>query len=85
MRRSFHMASDKFSPVWHHAGQKRSTNPELIQQTASLQLCSVFIGDAEVPASKDLVAKALEAIRILDQVTFESRGGPSRIRLLTRH
>lgn len=53
--------------------------PELIQQTASLQLCGVLVGDAEIPASKDLVAKALEAIRILNQVTFESRGRPWRI------
>lgn len=52
--------------------------PELVQQTASLQLCGVLVGDAEVPASKDLVAEALEAIRILNQVPFESRGRPGR-------
>lgn len=53
--------------------------PELIQQTASLQLRGVHVGDAEIPAGKDLVAKALEAIGILDQVPFESRGRPWRI------
>lgn len=53
--------------------------PELIQQAASLQLCGVHVGDAEVPASEDLVAKALKAIRILNQVTLESRGRPWRI------
>lgn len=52
------------------------TYPELIQQAASLQLGGVLVGDAEVPAGKDLVAKALEAIGILNQVTFESRGRP---------
>lgn len=53
--------------------------PELIQQTASLQLRGVLVGDAEIPASKDLVAEALEAIRVLNQVPFESRGRPWRI------
>lgn len=50
--------------------------PELIQQTASLQFCGVHVGDAEIPAGKNLVAKALKAICILNQVTFESRGRP---------
>lgn len=49
---------------------------ELIQQTASLQLCCVLVGDAEVPAGKDLVAKALKAICVLNQVAFESRRRP---------
>ena len=54
----------------------RSTNPELIEQTASLQPHSILVGDAEVPAGKDLVAKTLKAILVLDQATFESCGRP---------
>lgn len=64
-----------FSYYWHYSWTA-VIYPELIQQTASLQLCSILIGDAEIPAGKDLVAKALKAIRILDQVAFESRGRP---------
>lgn len=57
-------------------GLKQWTHPELVEQTASLQLCSILVGDAEVPAGKNLVAKALKAILILDQVSFEPCGRP---------
>lgn len=50
--------------------------PQLVQQTAPLQLGGVLVGDAEIPPSKDLVAKALEPINVLNQVTFESRSRP---------
>lgn len=55
---------------------ERSTNPKLTEQTAFLQLRSVLVSDAEVPASKDLVAKTLETVLILNQVAFESCGRP---------
>lgn len=67
-----------FSYYWHY-WRTAVIYLELIQQTAPLQLCSILVGDAEIPAGKDLVAKALKAIRILDQVAFESRGRPWRI------
>ena len=47
-------------------------NLELVQQTAPLQSGGVLIGDAEIPAREDLVAEALEAILILDEILLEA-------------
>lgn len=49
---------------------------ELIEQTALLQLSRVLIGDAEIPASKDLIAETLKAVLILNQVPLKSCGRP---------
>lgn len=54
------------------------TNLQLIEQSLFLQLCSILTGDAEIPASKDLVAKTLKAILILNQIMFEPGGRPSK-------
>ena len=51
-------------------------HPELVEQTASLEPHCVLVGDAEVPAGKNLVAETLETILILNQVTFKSCGRP---------
>lgn len=59
-------------------GEARSTHSELIPQAAVLQVRRTAVGDAEVPAGKDLVAIALEVLLTPDQVDFESfhRPGP---------
>lgn len=48
------------------------TNLELIEQTAFLQHFRGLVGDAEIPTSKNFVAKTLKAILLLDQATFKS-------------
>lgn len=52
-------------------GQPSSTHSELIPQTAVFQLGHAAVGDAEVPASEDLVTVTLEVLLTPDQVDFE--------------
>lgn len=78
MKHSYHIKRDHLFILLVRAaiGLTAVIYLELIKQTASLQLRGVLVGDAEIPAGKDLVAKALKAICILNQVTFESQGRP---------
>lgn len=69
--------------VLYSAQEKEQTNPELVEQTALLQFFSVLVSDAEIPARKHLVAKALKAILILDQATFEPCGRSEKIKIHT--
>lgn len=53
-----------------------STHSELVPQAAVLQARHALVGDAEVPAGKDLVAVTLEVLLTPDQVDFEPLHGP---------